>query len=35
MFLLVNIIFPEDLTQKQREQIQEATEDLFKAPNFS
>jgi len=33
--LLVTFVFTEDLTQEQLNQIEEATEDIFKAPNFS
>ena len=32
---LFTFVFTEELTQEQRNQIEEATEDLFKAPNFS
>ena len=35
MSLLVTFVFTEDLTQEQLNQIEKATEDIFKAPNFS
>ena len=35
LLLLFGLIFSEDLTKEQLEQIKEVTEDLYKAPNFS
>ena len=35
IFSLVSLVFSEDLTKDQLEQIKEATEDLYRAPNFS